>query len=107
MIKKTRLYLITGIILLINAVFCFGAFTATYKEKKCLASAFLALTLSFGSTAGALIALYASEEKFRLSDLRKAISKNDHWFHSFEYPECREPSVDIDSTYFPPVETED
>ena len=107
MIKKTKLYLFTGVVLLINAIFCFGVFVATYNEKKSAAAAFLALALSFGATAGAVFALYASKEKIRLSDLRKAISEKDHWFHSFEYPECREPEIDIDTTFFPSVETED
>jgi hypothetical protein len=106
MIKKTKLYLITGIILLINFVFCFAAFIAVYREKHSLAAAFWALALSFGATGAALIAIYASKEDIRLQDLRKAISEKDHWFHSFEYPECNEPKIKIDDTKIPYVETE-
>lgn len=107
MIKKTKLYIATGIILLINSVFCFAAFFATYNEKKSISSAFFALALSFGATGAALMAVYASEEDFRIKDLRKAIAEKDHWFHTFEYPECREPRVKIDRETFPAVETED
>lgn len=107
MIKKTTLYVTTGLILLIYSVFCLVTFFATYNEKKSLASAFYSLALFFGATGAALIALYASEEDIRIKDLKKAIAEKDHWFHSFEYPECIEPEVKIDSTYIPPVETED
>ena len=107
MIKKTKLYVAAGVIFLVNAVICLTAFFATYSEKKSMASAFYALALSFGAIGASLIALYSSEEDFRLKDLRKAIAEKDHWFHTFEYPECREPSVEIDRENFPTVETEE
>ncbi len=107
MIKKTKLFAIMGITLLVNAVICIVAFAATYKEKKKLSAAFWAFAVALGATGAALMAVYASREHLRLKDLRRAISEKDHWFHSFEYPECVEPTIDIEEFGFEPVETEE
>lgn len=107
MIKKTKLFFIIGIALLVNSFICIGAFIGTYKDKKKLSAAFWALAVALGSAGAAVMAVYASLEHMRISDLKKAIAKKDHWFHSFEYPECNEPEVSIEETYFDPVETED
>ena len=107
MIKKTKLFLILGITLIINSVICIAAFAATYKEKKKISSAFWTLAVALGASGAALTAVYASWENIRLRDLRRAIAEKDHWFHSFEYPECVEPTVDIEQDVFEPVETED
>lgn len=107
MIKKTKLYAVMGISLIVNAVVCMTVFFATYRERKSLASAFWAFSVSFGTLGASLLALYASKENIRIKDLKKAISEKDHWFHSFEYPECREPKIKVDHTYIPPVETEE
>lgn len=107
MIKKTRLYAVIGISLIVNAFICMTVFFATYREKRSLASAFWAFSVSFGTAGAAVLALYASKENMRIKNLRNAISEKDHWFHSFEYPVCREPKVKVDHTYIPPVETEE
>lgn len=107
MIKKTKLFVTLGIALLINSVICIAAFASTYKEKKKISAAFWTLAVALGTAGATLMAVYASKEHIRIRDLKHALSERDHWFHSFEYPECTEPTVDIDETYFPPVETEE
>jgi len=107
MIKKTKLYAYTGIILLMNFVFLFVVFLASFKDKKGSCGVLYALALSFGAAGAALIALYASKERLRITDLKEAIAEKDHWFHSFEYPETREPKVKIETDIIPKVETED
>lgn len=107
MIKKTKLFLILGITLLINSVFCIAAFASTYKEKKNIAFAFWTFAVALGASGAVLTAVYASWENIRLKDLRRAIAEKDHWFHSFEYPECIEPTMNIEDTVYEPVETED
>ena len=106
MIKKTKLYAFMGISFIVNAIVCMTVFFATYRERKSLASAFWAFSVCLGAVGASLLALYASKEHLRLADLRNAISEKDHWFHSFEYPECKEPKIRVDDTYIPPVETE-
>lgn len=107
MIRKIKVYAIVGIMFLLNAVFCFGVFFATYREKKSLASSFWALAVAFGAAGASLMALYSSKQELRIQNLKDKISEKDHWFHSFEYPRCSEPKVDIDPSVFPKVETED
>ncbi len=107
MIKKTKLFAILGIALIVNSVICIFAFVSTYREKKKASAAFWALAVAFGTTGAALMAVYAAREHIRIKDLKRALAEKDHWFHSFEYPECAEPTVDIEEVYFPPVETED
>lgn len=107
MLQKTKLFAVMGAALIVQAVSCFIIFCATLEEKKSLASAFWALCLSFGAAGAALLALYSKEEEKRLALMRKRISDRDHWFHSFEYPECHNPHLTIDDTYIPPVETEE
>lgn len=107
MLQKTKLFAAMGAALIVQAVSCFIIFCVTLEEKKSLASAFWALCLSFGAVGAALLALYSKEEEKRLALMRKRISDRDHWFHSFEYPECQNPKLSIDDTYIPPVETEE
>ncbi len=107
MIKKTRVYLMMGIAMLVNAVLCMVVFALTYREKKSVAGAFWAFAVTFGTVGASLTAIYASKEDIRLRDLRSAIAEKDHWFHSFEYPGCSSPSVSIDSEIYPEVETEE
>lgn len=107
MIKKTKLYAIMGLALIINAVICLLVFMSTYREKKQISAAFWALAVALGTTGAALMAVYAAREHIRISDLKHALSEKDHWFHSFEYPECAEPTVDIEEELFPDVETEE
>lgn len=106
-IKKTKLCLTIGIVLLANAFTCLVAFFMTYNEKKSLSSAFWAMCIAFGAMGSMLVALSDFEADRQIEKIKKRISERDSWFHSFEYPECTEPSVSIDDTYIPPVETED
>lgn len=106
-IKKTKLYLTVGIVLLANALTCLVAFFMTYNEKKSLASAFWAMCIAFGAIGSALIAVSEFATEQQIDRIKKRISDRDHWFHTFEYPECTEPSMSIDDTYIPPVETEE
>lgn len=107
MLQKTKLFAVMGVALIVQAVSCFIIFCATLEEKKSLASAFWAMCLSFAAAGAALLALYSKEEEKRIALMRKRISDRDHWFHSFEYPECHNPHLTIDDTYIPPVETEE
>lgn len=107
LIKKTKHYMTVGLVLLINSVTCLIAFFMTYNEKKSLASAFWSMCLAFGATGAALIAISEVETRAQVKRIKKRIADRDHWFHSFEYPECTEPEVSIDDTYIPPVETEE
>ncbi len=107
MIKKSKLFAILGITLIINSVICICAFVSTYKEKKKVSAAFWTLAVALGTTGAALMAVYAARENIRIADIKRALAEKDHWFHSFEYPECAEPTIDIEETYFPSVETED
>ena len=106
-IKKTKLYMTVGIVLLINSLSCLIAFLVTYNEKKSLSSALWSMCLAFGATGAALLAISELETEQQIKRIKKRMADRDHWFHSFEYPECTEPKVSIDDTYIPPVETED
>ena len=92
---------------MLNAVFCLGVFIAAFREKKGIAWTFWALAVSFGAAGAAFAAIYSSKENIRLENLRNALSERDHWFHTFEYPECSEPRVKIEETVMPDVETEE
>ena len=107
MIKKTKLYAFIAVMFMLNAVFFFGVFIAAFREKKGLAWTFWALAVSFGAAFAAFAVIYSAKENIRLENLRRAISERDHWFHTFEYPACNEPSVKIDETVIPFVETEE
>ena len=80
LIKKTKLYLTVGIVLLTNAVTCLVAFFMTYSEKKSLSSAFWAMCITFGAAGAALLALAEHQSGHQLDRTRKRIQDHDHWF---------------------------
>ncbi len=107
MFKKAKIYAALGFMLLGQFFGCITVFFVTYKEKRRFSAAIYATALALGAAGSALISYYTVKENQRVQRLKNKIAEKDHWFHSFEYPECHEPKIKIDETYIPPVETEE
>ncbi len=105
--KNNRNKLLTAVTLFAASATFLAAFAFSVRKSKGIAGTLAALAAAASAAGGVFAMLDAAEEKKYDKMLRRCCSKYDDWFHSFEYPECREPNLTVNDTAFPQVETEE